>query len=219
MLRGHLRSEGTIVTRILTFTFVLLLVLAAGCASPAASEVESQPPATEEATPEPEPTDEPSEEPGEPSAQAGAGDLAALLPEEVGGLTIEYTSASGDDVFSSEGAAPPAADAFLEELGADPADISSAFGFAFDATSGEGISIVAFRVEGADEGALRDAFVTAMESEGTLAGEETTVGGKSVLFMGDAEATNGYLYVHDDVAYLVSGEPAELAEEALAALP
>jgi hypothetical protein len=208
------------VTRILTFTFVLLVALAAGCASPAESEVESQPPATEEATPEPTPTDEPSEEPGgEPSAEAGAGDLAALLPEEVGGLTIEYTSASGEDVFTSEGAAPPAADAFLEELGADPADVSSAFGFAFDATSGEGISIVAFRVEGADEGALRNAFVTAMESEGTLAGEETTVGGKSVLFMGDANATNGYLYVHDDVAYLVSGEPAELAEEALAALP
>ncbi len=207
-------------TRIPTFILVLLLVLAAGCASPTASDQESQAPATEEPTPEPSPTEEPTEEAGaDASMEPGAGDLAGLLPEEVGGLTIEYTSASGDDVFTSEGGAPPEADAFLQELGADADDISSAFGFAFDAESGEGISIVAFRVEGADEGALRDAFLTAMEAEGTVAGEEATVGGKSVTFMGDAEATNDYLYVHDDVAYVVSGEPPELAEEALAALP
>lgn len=204
----------------ITILLALLLLVAAGCASETGSSAEaSEAAATEEPTPEPTPTEEPSEDPGEvPSFAPGAGDLADLLPEEVGGLTLEYAHTSGAEVFDSTGTTPEA-QAFLDRVGATPDNVSSAFGFSFDPDSQEGVSIVAFRVEGAGEEALRDGFLSVFEDQGSTIGEETTLGGKSVHQIGDLEATNGYLYVHDDVAYVVSGEPMALAEEALQLLP
>lgn len=203
----------------ITILLALLLLVAAGCASDTGSSAEaSEAAATEEPTPEPTPTDEPSEDAGDPSLAPGAGDLADLLPEEVGGLTLEYAHSSGAQVFDSTGTTPEAIE-FLDRVGATPDNVSSAFGFSFDPEAQEGVSIVAFRVEGADEGQLRDGFLSVFEEEGSTVGEETTLGGKTVRQIGDAEATTGYLYVHDDVVYLVSGEPVGLAEEALQLLP
>jgi hypothetical protein len=204
----------------ITMLLALLLLVAAGCANETGSSAEASEAApTEEPTPEPTPTEEPSEDPGTiPSLAPGAGDLADLLPEEVGGLTLEYAHSSGAQVFDSTGTTPEAIE-FLDRVGATPDNVSSAFGFSFDPEAQSGVSIVAFRVEGADEGLLRDGFLSVFEEEGTTIGEETTLGGKTVRQIGDAEATTGYLYVHDDVVYLVSGEPVELAEEALQLLP
>jgi len=204
----------------ITILLALLLLVAAGCANETGSSAEaSEAAATEEPTPEPTPTEEPSEDPGDvPSFAAGAGDLADLLPEEVGGLTLEYAHSSGAQVFDSTGTTPEAVE-FLDRVGATPDNVSSAFGFSFDPEAQEGVSIVAFRVEGANEDALRDGFLSVFEEEGSTIGEETTLGGKSVRQIGDAEATTGYLYVHDDVVYVVSGEPVALAEEALQLLP
>lgn len=157
--------------------------------------------------------------PALPSFNEGAGDLADVLPTEVGGITLEYSHSSGDEVFSDEDMTPEA-EQFLNDVGGDPSRISSAIGFAFDMSTGTGLSIVAFRVEGADEASLRSAYINALESEGDIpVGEEATVAGKTVTLIGFDDATNGYLYVRDDVVFLVSGEPIELANEALAALP
>ena len=203
-----------------TILLALLLLVAAGCANETGSSAEASEAApTEQPTPEPTPTEEPSEDPGTiPSLAPGAGDLADLLPEEVGGLTLEYAHSSGAQVFDSTGTTPEAIE-FLDRVGATPDNVSSAFGFSFDPEAQEGVSIVAFRVEGANEDLLRDGFLSVFEEEGSTIGEETTLGGKSVRQVGDAEATTGYLYVHDDVVYLVSGEPVALAEEALQLLP
>ena len=201
-------------TRIPVFLLVLLLIVVAGCSSTSSSAEESEP-----ATPEPTPTEtaEGSDD-AEPSLGEGAGELAELLPEEVGGLVIEYEHTSGEDAFSSEGITPEA-QAFLERVGAQPEDVASAFGFAFDAETETGVTILAFRVEGADESTLRTEFLSVMEESGTAVGEEMTVGGKTVHAMGEEGGTEGFLYAKDDVVFLVSGEPEELAEEALAALP
>jgi hypothetical protein len=153
-----------------------------------------------------------------PSIAEGAGDLASLLPTEIGGLTLQYTHAEGEEVFGTEEMTSEG-QAFLDQVGAEPGDISTAFGFAFDPEDQTGVSIVAFRVEGRDEATLRTAFLDAIEAEGTPAGEETTVAGKDVTAVGFEGATEGYLYANDDVVFLVSGEPTELAEEALEALP
>ena len=204
----------------ITIPLALLLLVAAGCASESGSSAEaSEAAATEEPTPTPSPTPEPSpsDESGEgPSLEPGAGDLADLLPEEVGGIPITYQSASGAGVFGSEGSTPEL-QAFFDRLGASPEDLSSAFGFAFDAEAASGVSIVAFRIEGSDEGTLRTEFLSVMEEQGEVVGEEETVGGKAVHSFGEA-GSSGYLYVHDDVVYIVAGEPPALAEEALAAL-
>jgi hypothetical protein len=191
--------------RLSAFALVLLAFVAA-CTSDAGPDADATP--TAEATPEATP---------EPTLAEGAGDLAAILPTEVGGMTIEYQSASGAAVLGSEGASPET-QALFARLGADPSDLSSAFGFAFDAESQTGVSIFAFRVEGADEGQLRNEFRTVMEDQGATVTEET-VGGKSVIHAGYEGATQGYIYVKGDIAFVVSGEPVALAEEALAALP
>lgn len=201
---------------------LLMLMVMAACSSgssPAASATTA--PASEAAASDtPEPSEDVAASFGAlPSFGEGAGDLADVLPTEVGGITLEYSHMSGDEVFSDEQMTPEA-EAFLDEVGGDPSRISSAFGFAFDMSAGTGLSIVAFRIEGADEGTLKSAYITALEAQGDVpVGEEATVAGKTVTLIGFEEATNGYLYVHDDVLFLISGEPVSLAEEALQALP
>lgn len=208
-------------TRIPSVLLLVILLAVASCASPSASGE-----ATEEPTPEPTPEATPAGESSValPSVGEGAGDLASLLPLEIGGLALEYSHTEGADIFGSEEITPEA-QAFLDNVGAEPDDISMAFGLAFEPNPSDpaqfiGVSILAFRVEGKDEGALRDAYIQALEEEGTTpVGEDMNVGGKDVTHIGFEGATSGYLYVNDDVVYIVSGEPPALAEEALEALP
>jgi len=205
----------------LSAVLALILLVAAACSSGSSPGA-----TTSEAAATPTPSPEPSVAasiPPLPSLGEGAGELADILPTEVGGLTIQYQHMAGEEVFGAE-EMPPETEAFLDRLNAEPSDISSAFGFAFDAGASDplaagGISIVAFRVAGQDEGTLRAAFVEAMETEaGTPVGEEVQVGGKTVTAIGDDE-TSGYLYVHGDVVFIVGGSPPQLVEEAFAALP
>jgi hypothetical protein len=192
---------------------VALFTLVAGCAG------ESTPSATMTPEPTPEPTQAESSGFALPSLRSDAGDLAGLLPDSAGGLTITYQSASGEDVFGEDGMSGEALD-FLERLGAEPADISTAFGFGFDADTESGISILAVRVEGASSDDLRAAFIDTIESEGDTVGSPTTIGGKSVqAYGGDETDEPGYLYVHGDVVFAVGGSPPELVEEVLAGLP
>lgn len=200
----------------LTVLALLLIGTVSACTSASSpSPQEATPTPTEEPTPTPTEAETdgsgPSPEPG------AAGDLEAILPTEVGGLTLGYESATGAAVIGSE-TVPPETQAVFDRLGADPSDLSSAFGFAFDADSGTGVSIFAFRVSGADEGQLRNEFRTVVVGEGATVTEET-VGGKSVLHAGYENATQGYIYVKGDIVFVVSGEPVALAEEALSKLP
>lgn len=198
---------------------VLLALLVAACSSETSSSgEESQATATEEPTPEPTPSEVAATDGGAPSLQPGAGDLADLLPTEVGGLEITYQSASGEEVIGSEDITPEAR-AFFDNVGAEPSDLSSAFGSGFDTEAAKFLTILAFRVAGADEGTLRDEFLASMESEGDLVGQETTVGGRTVHSFGEDAGGSGFLYVKDDVVYVIGGSPADLLEEALAALP
>ena len=172
--------------------------------------------ATEEETPEAEETPEGG---AEATLQPGAGDLAGLLPTEVGGITIEYESSSGDAVMGAEGVTPEAQE-FFDRVGAEPSDLSSAFGFGVDTETGSGISIIAFRVAGANEGQLRDEFRATIEEDETQTLTEETVAGKNVLAISsDGTEVSGYVYVKNDVVFVVGGSPVELAEEALSQLP
>ena len=194
---------------------VLLLAMVTACTQTASS------PTAEEATPTPteEPTEEATEDGAEPTLEEGAGDLASVLPDEVGGLTMEYTSASGEEALGSEGMTPEAR-AFLDRVGADASAIDTAFGFGFDAEGGSGISIVALRVEGANEDQLRTEFRAVMEEEGSEFLEESSLAGKTVLAFGEGESEpTGFMYVRNDTVFIVGGSPPELVEEAIAELP
>jgi hypothetical protein len=194
---------------------VLLLATLVACtaASPAASDGVAEATPTEEPTPEPTP--EPTQAP--PSDGGGENELAAILPDQIGGLTLEYTYATGAEVMGSEGVTPEA-QAFFQRTGTDPNDLSSAFGTAFNTDSGEFVVIVAFRVAGANEAQLLQEFKTVMEESSGTPLTETSVGGKSVLVMSETDSTS-YLYVRGDTIFTVSASPPALSEEALAQLP
>jgi hypothetical protein len=173
---------------------------------------------TEEPTPTPTPATEPSEDGSGPSFAPGAGDLDSILPDEVGGITLEYQFAEGPGVLGSEGITPEVQD-FLDRVGADMDDVSSAIGIGIDEAGGI-VSIFAIRVGGADSDSLRDEFRQVMEEDADSVFTEANVGGKDVLAFGTAgQEADGFMYVHDDVVFMVGASTPELSEEALSLLP
>jgi hypothetical protein len=193
-------------------SLVAIIIAACSSASPGAE-------ATEEPIPTPTPATEASEGESGPSFAPGAGDLDSILPDEIGGITLEYQFAEGPGVLGSEGITPEVQD-FLDRVGANMDDVSSAIGIGVDEASGGIISIFAIRVAGADEGSLRDEFRQVMEEDADSVFTEANVGGKDVLAFGTAgQESDGYMYVHDDVVFMVGGSTPELTEEALSLLP
>jgi hypothetical protein len=194
----------------------VIAVLIAACSGASSPAEDSQ---TEEPTATPAPSVEASEDGSAASFAPGAGDLDSLLPDEVGGITLEYQFAEGEGVLGSEGMTPEVQD-FLDRVGADADDISSAIGFGIDQPSGGIITIFAIRVAGADEGSLRDEFRQVMEEDADSVSSEATLGGKQVISFGtEGEEPDGYMYVHNDVVFMVGGSSQELTEEALSLLP
>jgi hypothetical protein len=193
-------------------SLVAILIAACSAASPAAE-------GTEEPTPTPTPATEPSEDGSGPSFAPGAGDLDSILPDEVGGITLQYQFAEGANVLGSEGITPEVQDS-LDRVGANMDEVSSAIGIGIDEASGSILSIFAIRVAGADEGALRDEFRQVMEEDADSVFTEANVGGKDVLAFGTAgQEADGYMYVKGDIVFMVGGSTPELTEEALSLLP
>lgn len=153
-----------------------------------------------------------------PSFEAGAGDLDAILPDEVGGITIEYESASGEEVVSDESGVTPEAQEFFDAVGAQPSQLSSAFGLGLDTETGTAVTIIAFRVQGANEDQLRDEFARTLEEDGSTL-TEANVAGKDVLAIDQDTEQGGFLYVANDIIFMVAASSQELAEEALSLLP
>jgi len=189
---------------------LLLAAVLAACstsASPSADEASAEASATPEETAGAAATSD---------TQAGAGDLDAILPDEVGGIPLTYESASGDAVFGSEGITPEA-QAFFDRTGADASDIAFAFGFGVDDAGGY-VTIFAFQVSGVPEDQLLAEFRTSFEEEGAMTFTEGTAAGKDVL-ISDVEGQTSYIYARGDVVFMVSASTPELTDEALSALP
>lgn len=193
----------------------LVAVLIAACSGSSPSEGA----ASEEPTATPSPTAAASEGGGLPSLEPGAGDLDSLLPDEVGGITLQYQFAQGNAVLGSEGVTPEIQD-FLDRVGSSMDDVSIAIGIGVDPSSGGGVSIFAIRVAGAGSDALRDEMTQTMETDNDSVVTEANVGGKDVLTFGTAgQDPEGFMYVHDDVVFLVGASTPELSTEALSLLP
>lgn len=155
---------------------------------------------------------------GTPSEE-GAGDLAALLPTEVGGIEIAYRYRTGAAVVGS-GELTAEAQEFVDAVGADLSDFSMASGIGFEQGFERNVAITAMRVAGADEGELRDAFRRTIENDPSQTLTEATVEGRSVLTMAeDGGESTGYVYVKGDIVFVVGATPLSLADEALATLP
>jgi hypothetical protein len=205
--------------RIVAAGVLLVAALAACSSSESPSPTQSTSAATQEATASPEPTEEQQET---PATTAGAGDLVDVLPEKIGDISMTYQSMSGIGALGG-GELPAETADFFDRVGADPNDLSSAFGSGTDLSNASNpkiITLVAIRVAGADEGRLRDEFLAAMESGSTGQATEQTVGGKDVVAFGsDVQGVSTYMYVKGDVIYILGASDADLAEDGLAALP
>lgn len=162
-----------------------------------------------------------SSESAEPSLPSGAEDLEALIPDTIGGVTLQKLSMRGNE-FANSGSASPEAEEFLRNLGVSPDDVSVAIGFGVSAESGTGVAVFAFRAEGADSGRLLQTFKDATDAErdAPLAWESVNIGGKQVERATDPEQNNRvYLYVTGDLLVFVATTNEDDAAEVLGGMP
>lgn len=175
-------------------------------------------------SPTAEATDEETEGAALPSLELpdSAPELAALLPDEIGGTETLKLSMSGEELMAAGGeqGVEPEFQEFLDQVGGDPSSISVAFSFAMSA---DAAGVFAFRVEGADADALLSAFQAAQEAEtgDVIDWQPAEVAGKSVLVAEDPETPGSqiYLYVAQDIIFVVTAADESLAEEILGGLP
>jgi hypothetical protein len=201
----------------------LLVVVIAACSSQA-------PATTETPTPAPVATAQATPTPTEAAGGAtptialpsfalphNATELEALLPDTLGGVTLQKFSWSGAD-FVNQNSTNTELTTFLQSLGKSLSDISAAAAFSptFDN------SIFAFRVNGVDHSVLISAFQKAMNNGLTTPVPWTpaTVGGKSVLQApGNTTGETIYLYGVADLIFDVTATDPAVAAEALGKLP
>jgi len=196
------------------------LLLVAACGGSASTAPSTAPGATatpEAASQEPTETAEPTQGGVEPSLVPGAaGDLEALLPDEVNGVAFQKGSFDGATV---PGGIPIGEDdddfaKFLADNGKSLDDVKIAIASPTDTSAGSTL-VMAIQVEGVPSDKLL-AWVTTETSDL----EKTTVGGKEVYGSG-AAGFGAYFYVKDDtVFYVLSvGGDASTTEEILRQLP
>lgn len=153
----------------------------------------------------------------EPSLLGDAA-LEALFPADIGGIPIDVTSMSGQDLLAQATADVPQelTDA-LAAQGKTLADVSVAFGTAFDTADSSFASITAIQVHGADIAPIAQAFMPIMnDGQPPAAQTPGEVAGKAVTVVKPETDTSDenliYAYIHDDVLWLVSAVEPDLTE-------
>jgi hypothetical protein len=196
----------------------LVAIVLAACGSSSASPSASQAASVA-------PSESAAESPGIglPSFSAGVvAELEALIPDEIGGATMQKFSMRGDQ-FLASGQEDPTTARFLEELGVSPNDVSIAFGFGFAPDFTSGAAMFVFRAEGASEDRLLQVFKDSMDEDRDVPLEWTTVtiAGHEVESATDADADDQamFLYAKGELLYFVSTTDPAAAEEVIAGLP
>ncbi len=181
-----------------------------GASEPAASADagQSEPAASDETATEAPSGPEVSFQPG------AAGDLEAMLPSSVAGLTFTKQSFDGASIAAAVGVPIDTGDLdpILAANGKTLADVRMAIATAMSPTSPA--IVVAFQIRGLDASKVLDLLAGGSASDLT----PTTVAGKQVLSLG-SDMGGGVLYVKGDVAFeVILANPATL-EAIVAALP
>lgn len=203
--------------RAVVAALLILLLAACGSSSPSPTPSASLP---GESPGSSAPSDGAGESAG-PSLPSGAAELEALIPDEVGGVTLQKLSMRGTE-FANSGSATEEAQDFLRRLGVDTEDVSVAVGFGASPDGAATVAVFIFKAEGADSGRLLETFKAAMDAEQQqpLEWESVTVGGKQVE-RAIAPSNNGQvnIYVAGDTLYFVATSREEDAAEILGGLP
>src|SRR5262245_52473255 len=198
---------------------VLVLLLLAACGGGSSSPTPSAS-LPSDSSASSAPSDGASESAG-PSLPSGAAELEALIPDEVGGVTLQKLSMRGTE-FANSGSATEEAQDFLRRLGVDTEDVSVAVGYGASPDGASTVAVFIFKAEGADSRRLLETFKAAMDTEQNQAldWETVTVGGKQVE-RAIAPSNNGQvnIYVSGDTLYFVATTREEDSADILGGLP
>lgn len=197
---------------------ICLGLLAAACGGGASS--------TSTSTASPSPTAQPSAAGSSglavPSLPSSAKDLEALIPDEIGGISLTKFSMQGNE-FVNSGSSTEETQKFLEGLGVSTDKVAVAAGYGVATDSGDALAVFVFRAEGAGTERLLTLFKEATDADrqAPLDWKTATVGGKQVERAIDPEQDNQvvYLYASGDVLFFLASTKEENAADALEALP
>jgi hypothetical protein len=141
-------------------------------------------------------------------------ELESLLPAEFcGQKTLKFSFSGADFVADDEDFA-----AIVGTLGRTPADVSVASA-AVESGECENISLIAFRIKGADSGRFEQLFMAAQAQESGNQATRKNVGGKDVWFYTDADDLATYIYFRGDIAFGVTADTEADAAKGLAVMP
>lgn len=124
--------------------------------------------------------------------------LEALLPDELGGTTVEKLSMSGDDFVRGGGESAADFLAVLSQSGWSPADLSVAFASTRD------VIFVAYRIKGVDSNLFFAAFKSTLEDAGGATTTNESLGGKVVKKLVPTDGRAIYIYPSGDVLFSIS---------------
>ncbi|HEV8516880.1 MAG TPA: hypothetical protein VGQ47_04530 [Candidatus Limnocylindrales bacterium] len=153
-----------------------------------------------------------------------AEDLEAILPDELGGTTLQKFSFRGSDLFGDDpnDENDQQFQALIQALGARPDDYAIAA--AGGEVGGTNVQIGAIRVEGIDGARLLQALIQVgqIQEPDTLV-DQTTIAGKNVTRVADPadleDLGPSYIYPAGEVIFFVQSTDEDLVAQALAELP
>lgn len=148
-----------------------------------------------------------------------AKELEALIPDTVCGVKVTKTSMKGADALGNND--DPTFSNVLQQLGKSPSDVSLAAGFVVSGDQPCGVFI--FRIQGADEGKLRDIFKQLADKEQTKY-SDVSIGGKTVAKVEPGTGTDSlapflYAWVKGDGFIEVAADTEAHAAEIISQLP
>ena len=132
-------------------------------------------------------------------------DLEALFPDEIAGKPLQVLSMTGEQMVADGDAAEMGQ--MLTLLGKTPADLSAAFGGVTE------VGIVAFQVDGAPGNQIFEALKSASETAVGATVTPASYGGKSVQKFVPTDDDASYIYIYQDVVFIVTG--AEITDATL----
>jgi hypothetical protein len=192
----------------------LLMLIVAACSDSAGTS----------ATPTPTPTPVPTPSSSGlviPSIGNSDLELEKLIPDSVGGVTLQKFSMKGSEFIASASSSAETK-AFLDALGVSPADVAVAFGYGADPSSQSAVAVFVFHAQGAGSDKLITVFKKAAdEGSTTYTWQAGSVGGKSVQVGTNPASANAkiYLYATNDDLFFVSTSTEAQATEVLGNLP
>lgn len=124
-------------------------------------------------------------------------DLEALLPDDIGGETVQKLSMTGDS-FMGVGQGTEDLQKVLDQFGKSPSDLSVAF------ASSTKASIIAFRIKGVDGSKIFDAFLAASQDQDVASMSDVNIAGKAAKKVTDSTGQTLYLYATGDAIVTIT---------------